>query len=375
LLASNLDHCPLLLSIAGSYFNFPKPFRFEAFWTRDQSSYAVVAETWLSNIEGSPAFSLSKKWKKTKGALKHWNTHHFGNIQLKIKSLMSDISVIQSSPHSAANVVKETALQEALQEQLLREEELWKQKSRELWLTCTELNTKFFHASTTCRRRYNSISSLKNLDGSVIIGRENIGSSLVNHFSFLFLTTNPILDEGIAELVDVVITEDENVALCILPDEGEIFLAISDLGLNKAPGLDGMTGLFYKSYWPIVKCSVVASFQSFFRGGYMLKEFNHTNISLIPKIDNPSQVNHFRPISLTNFNYKIISKILSNRLKPLLHKIISPTQSAFLKGRSIHDDTILAHEIFHSMKQKKRKKKKKREWWSYGCEVRHGENF
>jgi len=375
LLASNLDHCPLLLSIAGSYFNFPKPFRFEAFWTRDQSSYAVVAETWLSNIEGSPAFSLSKKWKKTKGALKHWNTHHFGNIQLKIKSLISDISVIQSSPHSAANVVKETALQEALQEQLLREEELWKQKSRELWLTCTELNTKFFHASTTCRRRYNSISSLKNLDGSVIIGRENIGSSLVNHFSFLFLTTNPILDEGIAELVDVVITEDENVALCILPDEGEIFLAISDLGLNKAPGLDGMTGLFYKSYWPIVKCSVVASFQSFFRGGYMLKEFNHTNISLIPKIDNPSQVNHFRPISLTNFNYKIISKILSNRLKPLLHKIISPTQSAFLKGRSIHDNTILAHEIFHSMKQKKKKKKKKREWWSYGCEVRHGENF
>jgi hypothetical protein len=215
LLASNLDHCPLLLSIAGSYFNFPKPFRFEAFWTRDQSSYAVVAETWLSNIEGSPAFSLSKKWKKTKGALKHWNTHHFGNIQLKIKSLMSDISVIQSSPHSAANVVKETALQEALQEQLLREEELWKQKSRELWLTCTELNTKFFHASTTCRRRYNSISSLKNLDGSVIIGRENIGSSLVNHFSFLFLTTNPILDEGIAELVDVVITEDENVVNAI----------------------------------------------------------------------------------------------------------------------------------------------------------------
>lgn len=85
----------------------------------------------------------------------------------------------------------------------------------------------------------------------------------------------------------------------------------------------------------------------------MLKESNHTNISLIPKMDNPSQINHFRRISLTNFNYKIISKILSNCFKPLLHKIISPTQSAFLKGRSIHDNTILAHEIFHSMKQKK----------------------
>jgi hypothetical protein len=262
---------------------------------------------------------------------------------------MSDISVIQSSPHSAANMVKEIVFQEALREQLLQEEVFWKQKSRELWLICTDLNTKFFHASTTCRRRYNSISSLKNLDGFVIIGKDNIGSLLVNHFSSLFSTTNPILDDGLSELVDMVITEDDIVTLCIFPDEFEIFSTISALSLNKAP----RPGLFYKSYWPIVECSVVALVQSFFRGGYMLKEFNHTNISLIPKMDNPSHINHFRPISLTNFNYKIISKILSNHLKPLLHKIISPTQSAFLKDCSIHDNTTLAHEIFHSMKQKK----------------------
>ena len=95
------------------------------------------------------------------------------------------------------------------------------------------------------------------------------------------------------------------------------------------------------------------SVQSFFRGGFLLKEFNHTKITLIPKINNPYLVHHFRPISLTNFSYKIISKILSNRFKPILNKIIYPTQSAFLKGKSIHDNTILTHEVFHSMKQKK----------------------
>jgi hypothetical protein len=57
-----------------------------------------------------------------------------------------------------------------------------------------------------------------------------------------------------------------------------------------------------------VKPSVISSIQSFFCRGFMLKEFNHTNIALIPKIDNPSLVSHFKPISLTNFNYKIISK-------------------------------------------------------------------
>ena len=204
-----------------------------------------------------------------------------------------------------------------------------------------------------CRHRYNSISCLKSLDGVFITSRDNIGAYLVNHFSFFFFTNNPILDSRLNGLLDKMVTVDENVRLCLISDEAEIFLAMFALGLNKAPEPDGMTGLFYKSYWPIVKTSVISSIQSFFKGGFMLKEFNHTNIALIPKKDNPNLVHHFRPISLTNFNYKIISKILSNKVKPILQKILSPTQLAFLKGRFIHDNTILAHEVFHSMKQKK----------------------
>jgi exonuclease III len=353
LTTSQSDHCPILLSTEGSYQNIPKPFRFEAFWTRDKSSFSVVAEAWLADIEGSPAFSLSRKWKNTKNALKSWNHQHFGNIQANIKKLMTEISAIQSCPHSSSNSDREVILQRNLQEHLLREEVLWKQKSRELWLTCTDLNTKFFHASTVCRRRYNSISCLTSSDGNPIRGRENIGAYLVDHFSKIFSTSHPPLTDNLPSLVTEVISVEENVRICTIPDEHEIFVAIKELGLNKAPGPDGMTGLFYKTYWPIVKDSVVKSVQSFFKGGFLLKEFNHTNIALIPKVDNPSRVNHFHPISLTNFNYKIISKILSNRFKPLLKKIVSPSQSAFLKGRSIHDNTILAHELFHSMKQKK----------------------
>jgi hypothetical protein len=200
------DHCPILLSTSGSYQNIPKPFRFEAFWIRDHSSLKVVANAWLVDVGGSPTFSLSRKWKNTKSALKYWNLHHFGHIQLKIKSLMSDINVIQSNPHSLSNAAKENVLQKALHEQLLREEVFWKQKSRELWLSCTDLNTKFFHAPTVCRRRYNSISSLKMLDGSRLCGRDNIGNFLVHHFQTLFITSNPCFNEGISDLVGEVIT-------------------------------------------------------------------------------------------------------------------------------------------------------------------------
>jgi hypothetical protein len=83
---------------------------------------------------------------------------------------MADVEVIQSAPHSVVNATRETFFQGALQEQLLREEMLWKQKSKETWLSCTDLNTKFFHAYVACRRRYNSISCLRAADGSNILG-------------------------------------------------------------------------------------------------------------------------------------------------------------------------------------------------------------
>jgi hypothetical protein len=121
---------------------------------------------------------------------------------------------------------------------------LWKQKSRELWLTCIDLNTKFFHASMAYRRRYNSISCLLSADSSHILGRDNIGSHLVDHFSSLFSSMNASLDSGMSDMVHCVIFDVENDNLCAIPYESEIFTAISNLSLNKAHGLDGITGFF-----------------------------------------------------------------------------------------------------------------------------------
>ena len=95
----------------------------------------------------------------------------------------------------------------------------------------------------------------------------------------------------------------------------------------------------------------------FLNNGVMLPDLNHTNIVLIPKVKkNPEKMSKFRPISLCNVIYKVISEVLTNRLKQVLPDIISPTQSAFVPGRLITNNVIVAYEVLHSMHARKKGK-------------------
>lgn len=91
--------------------------------------------------------------------------------------------------------------------------------------------------------------------------------------------------------------------------------------------------------------------RSFFQSRRMLNELNHTNIVLFPKVENPRKMSQFRPISLCNVVYKIISKVLMNRLKKVLPKVISLNQSAFVARRQISDNILVVHKLLHSMRQ------------------------
>ncbi|XP_026417369.1 uncharacterized protein LOC113312850 [Papaver somniferum] len=120
-----------------------------------------------------------------------------------------------------------------------------------------------------------------------------------------------------------------------------------------APGPNGFPSGFYKQNLNLLENDVWETVKSFFHSKHLLKEMNHTFISLIPKVNKPTSPADFRPISLCNSNYKIVSKILVNRMKPFLCKLISPYQVAYVPSRNIQNNVVIAHELVHTMKNKK----------------------
>ena len=129
--------------------------------------------------------------------------------------------------------------------------------------------------------------------------------------------------------------------------------ALNQMGPLKAPGPDGMAPIFYQKYWHIVGNDLTASILACLKDGSLLKKINHTHICLIPKVQNPESVKDFRPISLCNVVYKIIAKVLANRLRKILPRIILEAQSAFVPGRLISDNILIAFETLHHMKHMK----------------------
>ncbi|XP_024010239.1 LOW QUALITY PROTEIN: uncharacterized protein LOC112085271 [Eutrema salsugineum] len=132
--------------------------------------------------------------------------------------------------------------------------------------------------------------------------------------------------------------------------EEEVKRALFSLNPGKAPGPDGFTALFFQKLWEMIKADLVQLIKDFQDSGSFAEHLNETNICLIPKGDRPREISGFRPISLCNVGYKIISKVLSLRLKKLLPELISETQSAFVAGRLITGNILIAQENFHALR-------------------------
>uniref|UniRef100_A0A2N9GPX3 Reverse transcriptase zinc-binding domain-containing protein n=1 Tax=Fagus sylvatica TaxID=28930 RepID=A0A2N9GPX3_FAGSY len=261
----NSDHNPILLDTHLDMGKGVRPFRFEAMWAKEESSVAVVEKAWDYSIEGSQNFILDRKCQRVKHEFIHWNKHVFGNTKARIKALEDKIKEIQDLDPCQENIEMEAALNVELNEWLEWEELKWKQKSKELWLRKGDRNSKFFHLSTVVRRRRNLISEIQLSDGQWIHSRDDIESYFSMQFQNIFQTSNPHIPPQLEGLFTPCITELENTNLSRVPELSEIKEVVWDMHPMKAPGPDGLPGLFFKKYWSTVGEQVLATIQSFFR--------------------------------------------------------------------------------------------------------------
>ncbi|KAF7823513.1 reverse transcriptase [Senna tora] len=350
------DHCPIVL-----FFDFKDKktlwcFKFEQMWTEHPGFKNLIASAWRGDPSqvGDEMGRFLFKLNGCKQILTNWSLREFPNNLRAIERLKRVIKECMEGELTKDNRRKAEEAQGEINKLWKREESYWAQRARVNWIRAGDKNTRFFHSSTIRRRQKNKILREKNSEGVWVEEEEEIAKCFENFYGNLFASEGDRDFSDVLECVDKVVSEEDNAFLSKQITMEEVRQAVFDLGDLKAPGPDGFSGLFFRKSWDSIANSVFLMVKEFFEKGDSLVRINDTNLILIPKIDSPEEVGHFRPISLCNFSYKIIAKIVANRMRGILPGFISENQRTFVLGRMIQDNILIVHEAFHWLKRKKK---------------------
>ncbi|XP_074297716.1 uncharacterized protein LOC141628475 [Silene latifolia] len=278
------DHCPCTVSKILIGDKKRTSFKYFNMWSKSPSFLIRVQEEWQKHYEGHKMFS-----------------------------------VLVQDPQNALLINKEIETAVRVKELIEARNSYLSQKVKMQWLEAGDNNTTYFHGTI---KKKNSLNK-------TLLG-DNKPTEKVRR---QVLSEGKCCTKYHVEILNKAVTND---------DIKSIFFSIP---IDKSPGPDGYTSAFFKDTWDIVGADVCASIKDFFATGKLLTQINATNITLIPKCDRPTSVKQFRSIACCNMIYKVISKLLYNRLAQVLPDIISENQGAFIKGRSIIENVLICQDL------------------------------
>ncbi|GKB59215.1 RNA-directed DNA polymerase, eukaryota [Tanacetum coccineum] len=351
------DHRPILLWEIN--FNYgPTPFRFFHHWIELDGFSNFVSDVWKSapGVKDNGIKNMAGKLKYLKGKIREWikSSKEKGNndsVRFKEELRVLDEKIDKKDGSNELVQRRTDLIKDINHLDQIRSMDL-AQKSKVKWAIEGDENSRFFHGILNKKHNQMAIRGVM-VDGEWIDDPMNVKREFFNHFRDRF--SKPVDHRISIEMqYPKQLSYEQQADLERMVTKEELKAAVWDCGTDKSPGPDGFTFGFYRHFWSIVEKDVFEAVHHFFVYGDIPKGCNASFITLIPKISAANMVNDFRPISLIGSIYKIIAKILANRLVGVLDELVNEVQSAFIVNRQILDGPFILNEMLQWCKSKKK---------------------
>eukprot|EP00253_Pinus_taeda_P021713 PITA_21713 len=348
---------PILLEWQDPAFKKGYSFKFNRVFLNDPAFNKFISSKWADLQVSNKALltTFREKIQALRISAKEWqirkikkDCRDLSSIQTELESLSSSSSW-SSMSFDKKNKIRELSMRK--NDLLLKEELSWRLKSRALWLKEGDRNSKFFHSFANARWKSISIWNIRDSGGNLLSSQEEIAKEATSFFQNQYKRGHSSLHdmfwaaESVPTMFDPQAYED-----FIKPvSEDELLSAMKAFKKDRSPGSDGWPIEFFIHFYDLFKRDLLRMVEASRMSGHIHSSLSSTFIALIPKKKESASLHDFRPISLCNSLFKIISKIIAVRLKPALNHFISRDQHAFLKDRNIWDAVAMTQECLYTM--------------------------
>ncbi|KAL3681393.1 hypothetical protein R1sor_024349 [Riccia sorocarpa] len=309
---------------------------------------AKVQEAWKQGWEltPDPVTAWDMAWGRVREIFKDIRLaerEERSKLQLKKKEV-EELRVKMAEGQTVDMLAFKT-LEEWIHTRELHEGSILRRRSKIRWIESGKANTAYFHNVLKSKQRQEQMAALTNSSGELVTDEREILGIVQSFYTTLYqqpltLDSDRAEREEVLRLINKRVSASENESLQSCPTMEDMEAALKDMAAGKSPGEDGVTLEVVKVMWDVIKAGCLLFIQTVWRE----HRIGHKNaggiVKLLPKNEQKTLIQNWRPISLLTFGYKLIGKIISTRLKRIIPKLVDEEQCGFVEGRNIIDNVV-----------------------------------